>query len=110
MLRKANYLSNKKQGRHAGYGLALESVLREQLPEDIEIPANDGINGDEGSVSGNGKPTGGSPRKRDNDVFDRDQIKNKSYKEQAKHDRKNQSLSRPAGATADEEVVENKKE
>ena len=23
MLRKANYLSNKKQGRHAGYGLAL---------------------------------------------------------------------------------------
>lgn len=31
MLRKANFLSNRKQGRRAGYGYALEHVLRTQL-------------------------------------------------------------------------------
>lgn len=89
LLRKANFLSNKKQGRHAGYGFALESVLRSKLSEE---EMNESVNVAAETEEKNGRPA--SPTKRaygmgDSEaVMDRDEFKTRSIRERQKHEKK----------------------
>ena len=80
LLRKANFLSNKKQGRHAGYGFALEGVLRSTLTDSnmsvMSVVAND-VDAPRGAVS--------SPTKLSTKVLEREDLKLRASKEYAKH-------------------------
>lgn len=93
MLRKANFLSNKKQGRHAGYGFALESVLRsklseEEMKESVIADCEDGNSKEKGHTSAS--PTKKGYGMGDSEaVMDRDEFKQRSLKEKLKHEKKN---------------------
>lgn len=82
MLRRSNFLSNKKQGRRAGYGYALEGVLRSTLHSDLSEDNQGGENFDHHHAHH-------SPLKNnDKEVLDREEYKARSLKERNKHERK----------------------
>lgn len=95
MLRKANFLSNRKQGRRGDYGYVLEEVFRSQ-------GATRSADGELGSLSAEQRLQLSSSIS----VLERSDVKARSMRERMVHEKKNTKHKASDGAAGEDESVQ----